>query len=178
MANFSLSLSRDNKVSNPPVLPYETERIRALKNMNILDTAQDKLLDAITLEAQAYFNSKSCLISLVAEDRQWFKSNQGLDATQTPRNISFCTYAIAEEEYLIVPDSLADERFANNPLVTGPPYILAYAGSILHTGDGYEVGTFCVLFDKPRTFSDEDIAALQRFGAAAEKVLIEGYVFE
>lgn len=162
----------------PPLLPYEAERLQALKNMNILDTPQDKLLDAITSEAQAYFNSKSCLISLVAEDRQWFKSNQGLDAKQTPRNISFCTYAIAEEEYLIVPDSLADERFANNPLVTGPPYILAYAGSILHTANGYEVGTFCVLFDKPRTFSDDDIEALKRFGAAAEKVLIEGYVFK
>ena len=59
--------------------------------------------------------------------------------------------------------------------MTGAPFIRAYAGSILHTGEGYQVGTFCLLFDKPRAFSDEDIAALQRFGAAAEKVLIEGY---
>tara|TARA_R110002060_G_scaffold74670_2_gene84037 strand:+ start:104 stop:601 length:498 start_codon:yes stop_codon:yes gene_type:complete len=158
-----------------PRLPHELERLRALKNMNIIDTEQDKLLDAITLDARNHFNSKSCLISLITEDRQWFKSKQGLDVSETPRKISFCTYAIAEEEYLIIPDSLADERFKNNPLVTGAPFIRAYAGSILHTGEGYEVGTFCLLFDKPRTFSDEDISDLQRFGAAAEKVLIEGY---
>ncbi|MGO4891468.1 GAF domain-containing protein [Flavobacterium sp. W21_SRS_FM6] len=162
-------------MTNVHSLEYEQARIRALKNMNILDTEQDQELDAITLEAQHYFNSKACLISLIAEDRQWFKSRQGIEGPEPPKSVSFCTYAIAEEEYLVVPDATLDERFCNNPLVTGPPFIRAYAGSILHTGQGYEVGTFCIIFDQPREFTKEDIAVLQRFGAAAEKLLFNGY---
>lgn len=130
----------------------------------------------MTLEARKYFNSKSCLISLITEDRQWFKSKQGMDVSETLRKISFCTYAITEEEYLIIPDAEADLRFSNNPLVIGPPFIRAYAGRILHTGEGYEIGTFCLLFDSPRAFSKEGITKLQGFAAAAEKVLIEGYI--
>ena len=75
-----------------------------------------------------------------------------MDATETPRNISFCTYAIAEEEYLIVPDAKADKLFANNPLVTGSPFIKAYAGTILRNKVGYELGTLCLLFNEPRDF--------------------------
>jgi len=84
-----------------------------------------------------------------------------MDATETPRNISFCTYAIAEEEYLIVPDAKADKLFANNPLVTGSPYIRAYAGAILRNKDGYELGTLCLLFDEPRDFLDVEIESLK-----------------
>ena len=84
-----------------------------------------------------------------------------MDATETPRNISFCTYAIAEEEYLIVPDAKADKLFANNPLVTGSPYIRAYAGAILRNKDGYELGTLCLLFDEPRDFLEVGIESLK-----------------
>ena len=83
-----------------------------------------------------------------------------MDATETPRNISFCTYAIAEEEYLIVPDAKADKIFANNPLVTGEPYIRAYAGFILRIKDGYELGTLCLLYDEPKAFSSDNIDTL------------------
>ena len=86
---------------------YEKARIAALESLDILDTSPSEQLDELTKTVQEKFNAKTCLVSLVAEDRQWFKSRQCMDATETPRNISFCTYAIAEEEYLIVPDAKA-----------------------------------------------------------------------
>lgn len=152
-----------------PQLPHEVARLQSLIDLQILDTPPEARFDAITSAAQDYFNSKSALISLVAEDRQWFKSKQGLDVNETPRNISFCTYAIAEEAYLLVPDALQDDRFANNPLVKGEPYIRAYAGVILRSPEGYEIGTLCVLFASARTFSEEDISMLQHLGKLAER---------
>ena len=154
-----------------PQLPNEVARLQALVDLRILDTPPEARFDAITSAAQDYFKSSSALISLVAEDRQWFKSKQGLEAAETPRNISFCTYAIAEEAYLLVPDALSDDRFANNPLVKGEPFIRAYAGVILHSSGGHEIGTLCVLFDEARTFSDEDIAMLTHLGKLVEQEL-------
>ena len=116
------------------------------------------------------------MVSLVAEDRQWFKSRQCMDATETPRNISFCTYAIAEEEYLIVPDAKADKLFANNPLVTGSPYIRAYAGAILRNKDGYELGTLCLLFDEPRDFLDVEIESLKSHARTAEAIIFSEHL--
>ncbi|HCG89519.1 MAG TPA: histidine kinase, partial [Alteromonas macleodii] len=114
--------------------------------------------------------------SLVAEDRQWFKSRQCMDATETPRNISFCTYAIAEEEYLIVPDAKADKLFANNPLVTGSPFIRAYAGAILRNKDGYELGTLCLLFDEPRDFLDVEIESLKNHARTVEAIIFSEHL--
>lgn len=151
-----------------PQLPHEAARLQALLDLQILDTPPEARFDAITSAAQAYFKSTSALISLLGEDRQWFKSKQGLATKETPRDISFCTYAIAEEAYLLVPDALKDDRFANNPLVKGPPFIRAYAGIILHSADGYELGTLCVLFDEARDFTDEDVTMLRHFGDLVE----------
>jgi len=116
------------------------------------------------------------LVSLVAEDRQWFKSRQCMDATETPRNISFCTYAIAEEEYLIVPDAKTDKLFANNPLVTGSPFIRAYAGAILRNKDGYELGTLCLLFDEPRDFLDVEIESLKSHASTVEAIIFSEHL--
>ena len=156
-----------------PVLPHEDARLKALHDLKILDTEPDERLDAITKAAQAYFDGKICLISLIAEDRQWFKSRQCLDKTETPRNVSFCTYAIAEEEYLIVPDATQDNRFAGSPLVKGEPFIRAYAGMILKSPDGYELGTLCVIYDAPRTFSDQDINVLRDLGKQIEEIIFQ-----
>jgi len=150
---------------------YESSRLESLLSLNILDTPPEKRFDMLTQEAQAYFSCKTCLISLVAEDRQWFKSRQGLDAKETPRNISFCTYAIAEEQYLIIPDAHEDFRFARNPLVTGAPFIRSYAGVILRSSEGYELGTLCLIHDKPKQYNQEDIAALLHFGKLVEAQL-------
>lgn len=156
-----------------PVLPHEDARLKALHDLKILDTEPDERLDAITKAAQAYFDCKICLISLIAEDRQWFKSRQCLDKTETPRNVSFCTYAIAEEEYLIVPDATQDNRFAGSPLVKGEPFIRAYAGMLLKSPDGYELGTLCVIYDAPRTFSDQDINVLRDLGKQIEEIIFQ-----
>ena len=107
----------------------------------------------------------------MAEDRQWFKSRQCLDAAETPRNVSFCTYAIAEEEYLIIPDATKDYRFAGSPLVKGEPFIRAYAGMILKSEQGYELGTLCVIHDEPREFSSQDVEVLRELGKKIELVL-------
>ncbi|WP_018983789.1 GAF domain-containing protein [Salinimonas chungwhensis] len=155
-------------MSEIPQMPNEAERIEALRNLNILDTPPEARFDVITHQAMQEFNCKTCLISLVAEDRQWFKSRQGLSNTETPRNISFCTYAIAEEEYLIVPDALADFRFKNNKLVVGEPYIRSYAGVILHSPDGYEIGTFCLLHDDVKHYSEAQIERLKQYARIVE----------
>lgn len=155
---------------------YEKARIAALESLDILDTSPSEQLDELTKAVQEEFNAKTCLVSLVAEDRQWFKSRQCMDATETPRNISFCTYAIAEEEYLIVPDAQADKLFANNPLVTGSPYIRGYAGAILRNKDGYELGTLCLLFDEPRDFLDVEIASLKNHARTVETIIFSEHL--
>ena len=155
---------------------YEKARIAALESLDILDTSPSEQLDELTKAVQEEFNAKTCLVSLVAEDRQWFKSRQCMDATETPRNISFCTYAIAEEEYLIVPDAKADKLFANNPLVTGSPFIRAYAGAILRNKDGYELGTLCLLFDEPRDFLDVEIESLKNHARTAEAIIFSEHL--
>ncbi|GFD73032.1 GAF domain-containing protein [Alteromonas marina] len=152
-------------------IQYEKERLDALHSLNILDTSPDERLDALTKEVQAEFDCKTCLVSLVAEDRQWFKSRQCMDVAETPRNISFCTYAIAEEEYLIVSDAKADKLFANNPLVTGSPFIRAYAGVILRNQDGYELGTLCLLYDQAREFTEDEINKLKHYARLVETII-------
>ncbi|WP_419227482.1 GAF domain-containing protein [Alteromonas sp. OM2203] len=152
-------------------IQYEKERLDALHSLNILDTSPDERLDALTKEVQAEFDCKTCLVSLVAEDRQWFKSRQCMDVAETPRNISFCTYAIAEEEYLIVSDAKADKLFANNPLVTGSPFIRAYAGVILRNQDGYELGTLCLLYDQAREFTGDEINKLKHYARLVETII-------
>ena len=152
-------------------IQYEKERLDALHSLNILDTSPDERLDALTKEVQAEFDCKTCLVSLVAEDRQWFKSRQCMDVAETPRNISFCTYAIAEEEYLIVPDAKTDKLFANNPLVTGSPFIRAYAGVILRNQDGYELGTLCLLYDQAREFTEDEINKLKHYARLVETII-------
>ncbi|MVM29112.1 GAF domain-containing protein [Spirosoma sp. HMF4905] len=102
------------------------------------------------------------LISLVDDKRQWFKSNHGLDVRETPREFSFCAHAIINpQETLIVPDSRLDERFAENPLVTGEPHVIFYAGAPLVDADGFPLGSLCVIDDKPKQLSQLQLTALQ-----------------
>ena len=111
------------------------------------------------------------LVSLVDKDRQWFKSRIGLPVSETPRDISFCGHSILGEEVFIIPDASSDERFQDNPLVIDKPNIRFYAGCPLRALNGTQMGTLCIIDDKPRDFSEADLSALTDLAAMAEQEL-------
>jgi PAS domain S-box-containing protein len=155
-----------------PAFPdNELQRVEALCGLNVLDTPADERFDRITRLAQAYFKVPITLVTLVDAGRQWFKSNQGLGATETPRNISFCGHAILGDDVFYVPNTLLDQRFSDNPLVTGAPDIRFYAGAPLAAPDGSKVGTLCVIDRQPRTFSAADFAFLRDLAGLVEDEL-------
>lgn len=133
----------------------EQERLQALYDTALLFTPEEVRFDRLTRLAQNLFEVDIALISLVAEDLQWFKSRQGLEATQTDRCVSFCAHAILQDDILVVPDAMSDERFVDNPLVTGAPYIRLYAGAPLRTPSGHTIGTLCVIHSLPGEFPAE-----------------------
>src|SRR6185295_19299713 len=121
-----------------PSMPiHEPERLAALERYAILDTKAEQAFDELVGLACAIFDVPIALISLVDESRQWFKARVGLDAAETPRDISFCGHAIHDLDIMIVNDALSDPRFFDNPLVTGDPKIRFYAGAQLTTPDGH-----------------------------------------
>jgi diguanylate cyclase (GGDEF)-like protein len=163
------------KVSTPmikPPIPHdETMRLQSLHSLKILDTHPEDRYDRITRLAARVFNVPIALVSLVDKDRQWFKSRHGLDACETPREISFCGHAIVGDGVFIVEDALLDERFSDNPLVTGEPKIRFYAGYVLKSPTGNRLGTLCLIDQAPRHFSAEDAEMLQEMGQMVEEEL-------
>lgn len=135
----------------------EAGRLAALQQYDILDTPPEESFDRITRLAKSALQMPIVLVSLIDADRQWFKSRQGLEVTETPRDISFCTHAIEQDEPYIIRDALRDARFRENLLVTGKPNIRFYAGVPLKTPDGYNIGTLCALDTKSRDLSDLEV---------------------
>ncbi|MGI4831157.1 MAG: GAF domain-containing protein, partial [Janthinobacterium lividum] len=129
----------------------EQERLLALANYCVLDTPPEPVFDYLTRLGTALFQTPIVLISLVDEHRQYFKSRVGLTATETPRDSSFCAHAILGDGPLVVLDTFEDERFRNNDLVTGFPYIRFYAGAPLIDSHGMKLGTYCVIGQEPRS---------------------------
>ncbi|WP_222933154.1 GAF domain-containing protein [Fulvivirga aurantia] len=147
----------------------ENSRLDELKSYNILDTVPDKELDEIVEIASAICDTPVSLISLVDDERQWFKANVGFDKNQTPRSQAFCQHALNKpHEILVVSDPVNDDRFRDNPLVTGEPFIRFYAGAPLETPNGHVLGTLCVIDNKPREISENQKKAL---GLLANKVM-------
>lgn len=168
MFDASAWISSVDASDKPPVAklhPNETERLKALRSYGILDTSIESAFDDITRIASYVCQTPMSIISLVDEQRQWFKSEVGLGIRQTPLEQSICAHAILEHSFLEVEDVTKDPRFDRNPLVTGDPHIKFYAGALLRTPDGLPLGTVCVLDDKPRQLSAEQrevLAALAR----------------
>lgn len=141
----------------------ECGRRMALDRLEVLDTAEEKPFEQIVNLVQQVLHVPICAVSLIGHDRQWFKARRGLSVTETPRDISFCTYAIETDMPLIVKDATLDKRFATNPLVTGDPHIRSYAGIPLKTPDGYNIGTLCAIDTCSREFPAHEIAILESF---------------
>ena len=170
---YSLEHQPGRSDTQEPAIPAdEAARLEALRALEVLDTLPEERFDRLTRIARAVFGVPTALVSLVDEDRQWFKSRQGLDAEQTPRNVSFCGHAILGEQPFVVANALEDQRFADSPLVTGAPDIRFYAGVPLRSLDGHKLGTLCLLSPEPRQFSREEGQLLQDLAAIVEQELM------
>lgn len=145
---------------NRPI-QHEELRLAKLYQYQLLDTLPEPELDQLTALASKIINVPIALISLVDRDRQWFKSSCGIDSTETPRDISFCSHVVDQQKTLVVEDTLLDERFVTNPLVTASPYIRFYLGVPLITPDQYILGTLCIIDDRPRVVTPEQITQLE-----------------
>ena len=139
----------------------ETERLEALYSYQVLDTDPEQVLNDLVQLSAFICGTPISLISLIDDERQWFKARTGVDVLQTPREYSFCQYAMRANDVYEVPDMAADARFANNPLVTGDPYIRFYAGAPLLTPEGQPLGTLCALDTVPRQLSPDQREALR-----------------
>ncbi|MBC7544632.1 MAG: GAF domain-containing protein [Candidatus Sericytochromatia bacterium] len=155
----------------PGLPPFEAERLASRHRLGVLDTPPEERFDRLTRIATLAFDVPVALISIVDADRPWFKSCQGLSAAETPREMSFCGYAILNNGVFIVADTLADERFADNPLVTGEPGVRFYAGCPVAAPDGQRVGTLCLIDRQPRRFDEAQCRLLRELAALVEQEL-------
>jgi sigma-B regulation protein RsbU (phosphoserine phosphatase) len=149
----------------------EAARIHALRALRLLDTPPEERFDAITRLAAAIFQAPIAMVTMVDVNRQWFKSRIGLEVCETSRDISFCAHAILSDVALVIPDARADPRFADNPLVTGEPFLRFYAGQPLHAPGGQRVGTLCIADQAPREFPAEQRALLWQLAGMIEREL-------
>lgn len=155
-------------MKTPEVPENEASRLESLKRLSLLDTALEERFERVTRLASRLIGCPIAAISLIDSDRQWFKSVQGLESSGTSRDISFCGHTILSDETMIVEDAHADERFHDNPSVTGDPNIRFYAGQPLHSPDGHRIGALCVIDTKPRTLSASELEDLRDLAGMVE----------
>lgn len=160
------SMSRWRKA---PLPQDEEKRLAAVHGLGLLDTAAEERFDRHARIAAAALDMPIALVTLVDRDRQWFKSHQGFDFSETPRDIGFCSHAILKDEPLIVTDALMDDRFAENPAVVGDPRVRFYAGVPLKAPDGSRVGALCIVDHKPRQLSPAQVRMLQDVARLVEE---------
>ncbi|SEJ82073.1 diguanylate cyclase (GGDEF) domain-containing protein [Sphingomonas sp. OV641] len=155
---------------------HEEERLEALRSLEVLDTPPEAEFEAIVQGARHIFDSRMAFVSLVDANRQWFKARCGFSIPETPREVSICQYAIAADDMLVIPDTLADPLFASSPVVTGPPHIRSYAGIPLRHGTSPDarrlpIGTLCVADDRLLEFTPEKLELLKGFAGVIEGIL-------
>lgn len=156
----------------PDIPENEELRLGNLRSLNILDTAPEEQFDRLTRLAKRVFDVPIALVSLVDENRQWFKSCIGLDVSETSREISFCGHAILGNKTFIIADATKDIRFKDNPLVLNQPNIRFYAGCPLRFPDGTMLGTLCIIDTKPRDLDEDDLQALKDLANMVERELV------
>ena len=154
-----------------PLPPNEAQRIESLHALGILDTEPEERFDRHTRIAAALFEVPIALVTLIDSNRQWYKSRVGSDVSETSRDAAFCAHAILRDELLVVPDALADDRFADNPFVTGSPHMRFYAGVPLALADGSLAGTLCISDRRPRNLDAAQRSLLQDLGKLVEREL-------
>lgn len=157
----------------PPGRPVnEAARQATLASYRILDTPREAAYDDLVAIATAICDVPMAFVSLIDSERQWFKAAIGLDATETPRDLSFCGHALlAPDRLMVVHDTHQDPRFVGHPMVTGPPHIRFYAGVPLRVGDGAALGAFCVIDQRPRELAPGQLAALEALSRQASRLL-------
>lgn len=147
-----------------PIPENESERLNELKNLQILDSPIEQDYEDVVKLASAICNTPMSLVSLVDSQRQWFKAKIGIDDPETSRDVAFCAHAILNDELMVVPNAIEDERFHDNPYVIDNPNVRFYAGMPLVTRSGYKIGTLCVLDSQPRELTEEQKFALRTLG--------------
>jgi GAF domain-containing protein len=155
--------------AEPPL--DEERRLAALRALGVLDTPAEERFDRLTRLAAALFEVPAALVTLVDRDRQWFKSRHGLGLLETHRDLSFCAHALHGEDVMLVPDTLLDDRFADNPLVAGPPRVRFYAGCPVKGADGACFGTLCLVDTRPRDLDEAGLGLLRDLGALVRREL-------
>jgi diguanylate cyclase (GGDEF)-like protein len=151
--------------------PHEMLRLEALEEFDILDTSKEEIFDRLTRLARRVFGVQICMVTFVDAHRQWFKSCVGMDLTETPREPSFCNYAVQNACELVIEDTFRDTRFKDNLFVTGAPYIRFYAGIPLTPNGGPAIGTLCIINTEPRLFGKDDLDMLRDLARMAEMAL-------
>ena len=154
-----------------PMPADEDERLAALRELLLLEMPPEERFDRLARFAAEQLDTPIALLTLVDGQRQWFKSRMGLEATETPREISFCGHAILKNELFVVEDASRDPRFADNPLVTGDPHIRFYAGAPLSAPGGHRIGTLCVIDTVPRTLGTVERSILDALRRLANETL-------
>ncbi|KXS53723.1 MAG: sensory box/GGDEF/GAF/EAL domain protein [Marinobacter sp. T13-3] len=154
----------------------EKQRLKALRNLGILDTPPEERFEKLTKIARRFYNVEIAMFTLVDEHRQWFKSKQGLDVDETPRSMAFCDHTIQQDKILIVEDAQNDPRFHDNPLVTGSPHIRFYAGMPVREPSGFKIGTLCIIDPEPRAVAEFELDVLRTLASLVEDELENAYV--
>ncbi len=171
VAPMAAELTRPDDAAPPVDWAQEEERIRALDQLRILDTAADDRYTRVTELAQSMFGTAAAAVTFIDRDRQWFKARSGFELSETPRCVAFCDYTIRDDNGFVVPNATLDERFSANPFVTDEHHVRFYAGYPIVSPEGQRVGSFCVYDTRPREFSEAESVMLRNLALLVQDEL-------